>query len=114
MGIMQSKIVDIAIPQGCYTIKIQSMIPFLSSSLPVTIADNDAVMVAFHDREKWWDYLFVIDLLCWIANFFFTLPSPWALIYKITTHGYFILWLIYEWIIRKKYFAMSVFPLVNE
>ena len=36
------------------------------------------------------------------------LIAPWTRIYEIFTNGYFILWLLYEWKIRKKYYALKV------
>ena len=36
------------------------------------------------------------------------LIAPWTRIYEIFTNGYFILWLFYEWKIRKNYDALKV------
>ena len=109
LGIMKGNEVNIEIPEGHYVVTIQSMVPILSASTPINVTYGAVNVVAFHDREKWWDYLFVIDIVCWFADFFFTLPQPWGLIYKIFTNGYFVLWLLYEWLIRKKYFAMETY-----
>lgn len=113
IGIMKDKEVNIEIPEGRYVVTIQSMLPMLSASIEVCTTSSAISVVSFHDREKWWDYLFVIDLVCWFADLFFELPHPWALIYKIFTNGYFVLWLIYEWSIRKRYFAMESYRIAQ-
>ena len=37
------------------------------------------------------------------------LPEPWGLIYEILSNGFFAVWLLRVWIIRKKYFKVEVF-----
>ena len=113
IGIMKTPEVNIELPAGQYLVTIQSMIPILSASAPVKTYEETTTVFAFHDREKVWDWLFVIDLILWFAEFFFTLPSPWGLAYKIFTNGYFVLWMVYEWIIRKKYFGIETYSTRN-
>lgn len=112
IGILPKEDVRLELPAGEYLIGIQSMLPFFSSEIVCKVTDEVTNHLIFKDREKWWDILFVIDIICWIADFFFQLPTDpinWDLIYEIFTNGYFILWLIYEWMIRKKYFKMDFF-----
>jgi len=114
LGIMQTRELQIQMPPGHYVLTIQSMIPFISASQNVTVQEGVVNYAEFHDREKWWDYLFIIDIVLWLADFFFTLPHPWGLIYKIFTNGYFVVWLLYEFIIRKKYFIINTYSKVEE
>lgn len=108
VGVMNTKEIAIEMPEGAFRLTIQSMVPLLSASTIVNVQKGITTLVEFHDREKWWDWLFVIDIFLWCADFFFHLPAPWDLIYDIFTNGYFVLWLVYEWIIRKKYFRLEV------
>jgi len=113
LGIMKDKEVNIEMPAGLYTVTIQSMFPFLSATTQVRVGEGAVNVLSFHDREKWWDYLFTIDMVLWIAEFFFTLPAPWGLVYKICTNGYFVIWLLYEWIIRKRYFLFETYQVTE-
>ena len=106
VGIMQQKKVNIMIPEGTYNIMIQSPIPFLYATDQIEIQHDVENIVAFKNRERIWDILFMIDLVLWIAGFFVTLPSPWDLIYEISTDTILALWLIYEFCIRKKYYRI--------
>ncbi|MCR4965876.1 MAG: hypothetical protein K6A41_09500 [Bacteroidales bacterium] len=114
LGIMQTRELNIQMPPGHYVLTIQSMIPFISASQNVTVQEGVVNYAEFHDREKWWDYLFIIDIILWFADFFFTLPHPWGLVYKIFTNGYFVVWLLYEFLIRKKYFIINTYSKVEE
>ena len=86
--------------------KIQSMIPFIYAEKEIGVK-RGANTVTFSDREKFWDILFTIDLVLVIVKLFITLPDNLDLIYKIVTNGYFAIWLIYEWVIRKRYFRIE-------
>ena len=77
VGIMQQKKVSVMIPEGRYSIMIQSSLPFLYATDEVEIERNVENVVAFKNRERIWDILFTIDLVLWIAGFFVTLPAPW-------------------------------------
>ena len=105
--IMQRKEIQIKdIPEGKYRLKIQSMIPFLYAEQEIHIKRGGST-VTFSDREKFWDILFTIDLILVIVKLFLKLPDNINLIYNIVTNGYFAIWIIYEWIIRKRYFKIS-------
>lgn len=114
LGIMQTPEVQIQMPAGHYELTIQSMIPFISASRMIHVQEGVVNYAEFHDREKWWDYLFAVDIILWLADFFFTLPHPWGLVYKIFTNGYFAIWLLYEYLIRKKYFIIQAYSRVEE
>lgn len=104
VGQMQGDNVKIDIPSGEYNIRIQSLIRWFSSTQHVRIDSNVKNILTFGDREKVWDALFLVDIVGSIAKLFFTLPHPWEIIYEIFSWGYLILWLVYEWAIRKRYF----------
>ena len=107
LGIMQRKEIQVKdIPEGKYRLKIQSMIPFLYAEQEIRIQRGENT-VTFSDREKFWDILFTIDLILVIVKLFLKLPDHVNLIYNIVTNGYFAVWLIYEWIIRKRYFRIK-------
>ena len=107
LGIMQRKEIQLkGIPEGKYSLKIQSMIPFIYAEKEIGVK-RGANTVTFSDREKFWDILFTIDLVLVIVKLFITLPDNLDLIYKIVTNGYFAIWLIYEWVIRKRYFRIE-------
>ena len=107
LGIMQRKEIQVKdIPEGRYRLKIQSMIPFLFAEKEIEIKRGENT-VTFSDREKFWDILFTIDLVLVVVKWFITLPDNINLIYNIVTNGYFAVWLIYEWVIRKRYFKIQ-------
>lgn len=107
LGIMQRKEILVKdIPEGRYRLKIQSMIPFLFAEREIFIKGGQNT-VTFSDREKFWDILFTIDLVLVIVKLFLKLPDNINMIYNIVTNGYFAVWLIYEWVIRKRYFSIK-------
>lgn len=106
VGIMQTKKVSIMIPEGKYSIMIQSAIPFLYATDIVEIEKGVENVVEFKNRERIWDIVFTIDLILWIAGFFFSLPAPWDMVYEISTNAILAIWLIYEFYIRKKYYRI--------
>lgn len=107
IGIIKGKSVTInGFPQGKYIVKIQSMIPYFSSSSMIDIKEGKNV-IEFQDKEKIWDILFTIDIVLWIVKRFLTLTPIADLWYEIITNGYFVLWIIYEISIRKKYFKIQ-------
>lgn len=108
IGIMKVKKVSVEMPMGEYAITIQSMIPFISATQRVTVSPRSETTLEFSDREKWWDALFVVDIVLWIVKRFLHLAAPWTWIYEVFTNGYFLLWLLYEWRIRKRYFKFEI------
>ena len=104
--VMQRKEIKIKdIPAGRYKLKIQSMFPFIYAEEEISIKRGEN-HITFNNRERFWDILFTIDLILVIVKLFLKLPDNINLIYKIVTNGYFAIWLIYEWLIRKKYFRI--------
>lgn len=95
-------------PPGVYQITIQSIVPYFSASETIQLLPDETKSLEFRDRERGWDILFGIDIVLWIVKRFLHLAAPWTWIYEIFTNGYFILWLLYEWRIREKYYAIKV------
>ena len=108
LGIMKDNQVAVELPFGEYDVTIQSMIPYFSATHHLYVSPMHPVTLVFSDREKWWDMLFVVDIVAWLVKRFLHLAAPWTWIYEIFTNGYFVLWLIYEWHIRKAYFRFEV------
>lgn len=108
IGVMNTQSVRIEMPAGVYSITIQSVVPFLSSTQQVALRSGIDTHLDFYSRERVWDILFSIDLLLCIIKLFLTFPTPWNWIYEVATNGFFIVWLIYEWSIRKHYYKTSV------
>ncbi|MBR4199643.1 MAG: hypothetical protein IKQ94_12815 [Bacteroidales bacterium] len=107
VGIMKGAETNVELPAGQYNIMIQSMLPFFSASMDVTVHSGVRNVLTFSDREKIWDALLVVDMVLWVAELFFELPSPWDVVYQVFTNGYLVVWLVYEWVIRKRYFRMN-------
>lgn len=113
VGIMKDSRVTLEIPMGQYCITIQSMIPYFSASHTVDVLPHSNLVLTFSDREKWWDALFMLDIILWIAKRFLYLAAPWTWVYEIFTNGYFILWIAYEWRIRDRYFKFDTQTINN-
>lgn len=74
----------------------------------VTVSEDGETAVAFRNHEKIWNILFDIDMVLWIAEFFITLPYPWHIVYKAVSDGFFIVWMIRLYLIRKRYFKLTI------
>lgn len=112
VGIMQSKEVNIQIPEGKYDISVRVLFRFfkwqfhIRGNKPVSINPDEHLHLFITDKEKWWNILFNIDLVVWFAKFFFDLPYPWNIVYEVLSNGFFILWLLRIWFIRSHYFLL--------
>lgn len=107
IGILKDKSVQLqGLPEGLYNLKIGSMFPFLYAQKVITIQNQNNI-VSFKDKEQFWDILCVIDLILIVLQWFITLNPTATRWYNIFTNGYLILWIIYEWIIRKNYFIIK-------
>ena len=109
LGLMKDPSVTIEVPPATFEVRIQSMFKWFYSAAVVTTHDETDTFIEFTDREMWWDALFVVDIVLWCVKGVFHLAAPWTWIYEIFTNGYFVAWLIYEWVIRKRYFKLDVY-----
>lgn len=123
IGIIRSKSVRILLPEGRFSVTIQSMVPILSATKTIELGENETLQLSFRDRERIWDVLFCIDLVLWLVKIFldafdfwtiYSIPVYWSTVYEIFTNGYFVVWLIYEWLIRKKYFKIETSPISED
>ena len=108
LGIMKEKPIHIQIPAGTYKITIRSMFKFIESSITVSVQEREACNVNFCDRERIWNILFNIDMVLWIIKRIIHIGAPWDAIYETVSNGFFAIWIIRVWIIRKKYFKMQL------
>lgn len=105
VNVMQKDVLYIEMPEGVYEVRIQSMIKWFSSTQWISVEKDVKNILTFGDREKIWDALFVFDIILDVVRLIIGLPNPWNWIYQIFTNGYFAVWIIYEWCIRKHYFC---------
>lgn len=112
VGIMQSKEVNIQIPPGQYDLSIRIILALwkwqfqIKGEKKVILHEGQHHDLMITDRERWWNILFDIDLIFWIAKLFFELPYPWNTIYEVVSNGFFVLWAIRIWYIRNNYFKI--------
>lgn len=120
VGILQKQEAIINLPAGKYSLSIAFGGPIrlprtgklidlsVSTEEAVSVTDDAAVTLTFSDRERIWNILFDIDLVLWIAEFFFTLPSPWNHIYSILSNAFFVVWLLRILLIHKRYYKFYI------
>lgn len=106
-GIIKGKETRISLPQGIYTVTIRSMYKFIESTAEVSVPANEAIRLTFADRDKIWNWLFNLDLVLWILKRILHVPEPWGTVYEIVSNGFFAVWLLRIWIIRKHYFEIK-------
>ena len=106
VGVMKGE-ARVTVPAATFKVTIRSSIKFIESSAVVSTSEPVDTYVEFGDREKVWDIIF--DMALWLLKRLLHLPEPWGLIYEILSNGFFAVWLLRVWIIRKKYFKVEVF-----
>lgn len=105
--------VHIKVLPGRYRLRVKTGFAFkgheamISGERGVEVKRGSISLVEFTDHERVWNLLFDVDLLLWIAEFFFTLPAPWHTVYEVVSNGFFAIWLVRLFIIRKRYFRLS-------
>lgn len=108
LGFIKGEPVNIQLPAGIYQITVRSAYKFIESKITVNIGNEECKKVVFSDREKYWNWLFNIDLVLWLIKRFITIPEPFDTIYEIVSNGFFAIWLLRIWIIRRRYFKLEV------
>ncbi len=98
----------IQMPAGRYKVTLRSSYRFIESSADISIGIDDCVSLLYADRERWWNILFNIDLVLWIAKRFITFSEPWDTLYEVASNGFFAIWLLRLWLIRKHYFTFTI------
>ena len=108
VGVMKGE-TRVTVPDATFKVTIRSSIKFIESSAVVSTSEPVDTYVEFGDREKVWDIIFWADMALWLVKRVLHLPEPWGLVYEILSNGFFAVWLLRVWIIRKKYFKVEVF-----
>ncbi len=106
LGVMKRK-VKISVPSGHYHLTIRSMYWFIESTVEFDAQPGSTILFTFGDRERLWNWLFNLDLVLWVLKRFVHVPEPWGTVYEIVSNGFFAVWLLRVWIIRKRYFAIK-------
>lgn len=89
---------------GHYTLCVRSMFKWFYSTIELDVSEDKTSVIEFDHKEFWWDMLFLGDIVICIALQFIELASPWETVYDVVSNGVFLVWLIHEIRIRKKYF----------
>lgn len=105
---MRGREIGIRLPAGTYVVTIRSIYRFIESSLNVSVNEGTSVNVTFDNSEKLWNVLFNVDLVIWIVKCFLQFGEPWDVIYEVAGNGFFVVWLLRIWIIRKRYFKIKI------
>lgn len=112
VGMMRGKSATVELPEGTYNISVKLLFQIwklrfgIEGSSIVTASDALPVNLRVTDKERLWNILFDMDLVIWLASLFFTLPSPWNLVYHALSDGFFILWIVRLIVIRKRYYKL--------
>ena len=108
LGLMRAQTINISLPPGTYRATIRSAYKFIESSITLTISDDKAITLQYGDRERWWNWLFNLYMVIWLVKRFIHIPEPYSTIYEVLSNGFFAVWLLRIWIIRKHYFKLVV------
>lgn len=113
VGIMKGQEVLLQMPAGEYDIEVRVVFSARKPDLSlggrrrISLAEHEAGNLTVTDKERWWNILFDVDLVLWVVEFFVTLPHPLHIIYEVVSNGFFAIWLLRLWIIRKRYFVLE-------
>ena len=112
VGMMRSSNVGIELPEGSYNLAVKIVLGLwkwrfdIGGDTVVTLSEQLPTRVRITDRERWWNLLFDLDLVIWIACMFIELPEPWNVVYHILSEGFFAIWMIRILVIRNRYFKL--------
>lgn len=113
IGMMRGESVSIEMPEGTYNIAVKLMFQLwrwrfcIGGDRIVSVVEELPTSLEITDRERLWNILFDIDLVIWVASFFFTLPSPWNIVYHALSDGFFALWIARLIIVRDRYYKLK-------
>ncbi len=113
VGMMRSSDVGIELPEGSYNLAVKIVLGLwkwrfdIGGDTVVTLSEQLPTRVRITDRERWWNLLFDLDLVIWIACMFIELPEPWNVVYHVLSEGFFAIWILRILIIRKRYFKLK-------
>ncbi len=107
LGIVKGQTVHIHLPAGSYKVTVRSTYKFIEGSATVAIGEDQALTCLVSDHERWWNILFNVDLILWAAKRVIHIGEPWDTIYEVVSNGFFVVWLLRIWLIRKRYFKIE-------
>ena len=113
IGMMRGESVSIEMPEGTYNIAVKLMFQLwrwrfgIGGDRIVSVVEELPTSLEITDRERLWNILFDIDLVIWVASFFFTLPSPWNIVYHALSDGFFAVWIVRLIIMRNRYYKLK-------
>ena len=97
IGIMQGKEVSIELPPTQFDLSIKILFRLfkwqfsIGGKRKVCLSEGEHLHLRITDKERWWNILFDIDLVLWLAKMFFELPHPWNIVYEVVSNGFFAL-----------------------
>lgn len=106
LGVMKRE-VKVSVPPGHYRLTIRSMYRFIESTVELDAQSGKTILLTFGDSERLWNWLFNLDIVLWVLKRFVHVPEPWGTVYEIASNGFFAVWLLRVWIIRKRYFSIK-------
>ena len=107
LGVFKGSEAHVNLPPGRYKVTIRSMYKFIESSADVYVPIGESKRLTFTDKDKIWNWLFNIDLVLWFLKRILHVPEPWGTISEMVSNGFFAVWLLRIWIIRKSYFNIE-------
>ena len=93
IGIMQGKEVSIELPPAQFDLSIKIVFRLfkwqfsIGGKRKVCLSESEHLHLMITDKERWWNILFDIDLVLWLAEMFFELPHPWNIVYEVVSNG---------------------------
>lgn len=75
LGLMRTPEVNMKMPAGTFTVEMKILFKVwkwtggLGGRKTVTIGENDHLHIHITDRERWWNWLFNLDLVLWLVSF---------------------------------------------
>ncbi len=108
LGLVRGETVRVHLPAGSYKLTVRSIYKFIEGSAIVDVGEDETVTCLISDRELWWNILFNVDLILWVAKRFVNIGEPWDTVYEVASNGFFAIWLLRLWIIRKRYFKIEI------
>lgn len=115
VGLMRSREASLTLPAGTFNLSVRIVLAlfkwrfYIGGSRVVSLTEGEHLHLRITDKERIWNQLFDVDLVIWIAKFFFHLPHPWNIVYEVLSNGFFIIWIARIWIIRKRYFKLVTY-----
>lgn len=112
VGIMRTPEVSIMLPEGTFDIAVRLVFGFgkwtfgIGGERTITTSATPT-HISISDKERWWNFLFDLDLVVWLVGCFIDFPQPWDVVYHVLSEGFFAIWLLRIFIRRRRYFILT-------